>query len=546
MNTVSQAVQGFGSTRIVVLSVVGIALLIAFTILSLKLTSPVFSPLYSNLSSEDSGVIATELGSMGIDFEMKNGGAEIHVPSSDVLRIRMALAQKGIPSQGSLVGYEIFDKEDTLGTSSFVHNVNLVRALEGELSRTISSLSSIKSARVHLVIPKKEIFKKRSLEPSASVVLSLTNRVKTPKEQIEAVKHLVTSAIPGLKSSKVTIVDSRGHLLAKGSSEGEGEDNEIFSASTSEEYRTNYESKLKRRIETLLEQAVGAGNVEARISAEIGFDRKVTNSETFDPDGRVARSIQTSESNEQSSDSAGGTVSVANNLPDGGSNAGAGGSSNSNLRTDEVTNFEISKTITNHISETGKVQKISVAVLVDGTYETIENEDGDEENIYKPRSDEEIEQIRMLVSSAIGYNAKRGDKVEIINMQFNRSATHLMPEEGAFDWIKQDLDSILKTLVVGIVAILAILLVIRPLVNRAFEATPSDLDDTNQMGLSATGAGSLENIQINESDMFGNDDIDIDIIQSKVDTSPARKINELINNNPDETLTIIRSWLNKS
>lgn len=525
---VAQSLQGLGSMRVVTLSVVGVLLFAAFGFLALRLTSPVMSPLYTNLSVEDAGAIAAELGAMGVDFQVAANGSQILVQSSEILNVRMALAQKGLPNKGSIVGYEIFDKDTPLGTSNFVMNVNLIRALEGELGRTIGSLGSIKSARVHLVVPKPGVFEKGRLDSSASVVLTLNNITNFPKNEADAVKHLVASAVPGLKSSRVTIVDNAGNILARGTAQEEEEGGASgITASNAEEFRGGYEQKLKKTIESLLEQTVGIGRVKAQVTAEIGFDRIVTNKEEYDPDGQVARSIETSEEIASASEGGGGDVSVANNLP-GGAAGGAGGAQNDTQKTDSVTNFEISKTITNHISEVGSVKRVSVAVLVDGKYEV--NAETQEKK-YVPRTDEEIDRLRALVQSAIGFDAKRGDVIEISNMQFSDETGLFITEEGAFDWLKRDLDSILKTVVVGIVAILAIMLVIRPLVNRAFEITHSDIEAESTAASGATSAPVEE--------------IDLDIIQSKVDSSPARKVNDLVQSNPEETLAVIRGWLSQ-
>lgn len=534
MNAVMQTMQGLGSVRVVTLSVVGIILLIAFTFLSFRLTTPVLSPLYTNLPPEDSGVIVTELGAMGIDFDIAGNGTEILVNSSDVLRVRMALAQKGLPSHGSIVGYEIFDKDSALGTSSFVHDVNLLRALEGELGRTISSLAAIKSARVHLVMPKRELFQRGKVEPSASVVLTIGDRIKLPTKEAMSVRHLVSSAVPGLRPSRVTIVDSRGDILAKGAVE-EDETSGTIGGSSVEDVRKGFEEGLQKTVETLLEQAVGVGKVKAEVSAEMSFDRVTTSAEIYDPDGQVARSVQSSsEIAESSGNESGGPVSVSANLDvDGGAESGSS-SKNTTEKIDEVTNFEISKTITNKISEVGAIKKLSVAVLVDGKYE--EAPDGGKKT-YIPRSDEEMEQFRTLIQSAIGYDSNRGDTVEVINMQFMRDVDDFIVDEGAFDWLKRDLDSILKTVVVGIVAILAIMLVIRPLVNRAFEVVPADLE-AEQAEAAAIAASNAD-----VGMMQGGDEINLDIIQNKMESTPSRKINDLIENNPDETLSVIRNWL---
>jgi flagellar M-ring protein FliF len=490
------------------------------------------STLYSNLNTEDSASVVTELGAMGVKFDVKNGGAEILVESQDVLKVRMILAEKGLPSKASIVGYEIFDKENLLGTSNFVMNVNLIRALEGELSRTISALSSIKSARVHIVMPRKDIFKRQDIEPSASVVLNLNNRLDVPKEEALSVKHLVSSSIPGLKPSKVTIVDNNGKILAKAKN---AEDQMFGSSNDSAEYKFKLEERYRNIINSLLGQAVGAGKVETQVSVDVSFEKVTVSSESYDPDSQVARSVQNTEMVSSSTDPAG-EVSVATELT---GEAALDAATSSEQKTDEIANYEISKTITNRVNDTGKVEKISVAVLVDGKY--VANEEGEEN--YVPRSDEELDQIQTLVRSAIGYNEARGDEINVVNMQFSRESAYLLPEEGPFDWLKRDLDSIIKTLVLGIVAVLGIMLVVRPLVNKAFDISSKDLEE-EELRIMAENEALAQQAGTNMDDDQGEaEEINIDAIQSKVDYSPAQKVNDLIDNNTDETLSVIRSWL---
>ena len=538
MNAMLQTMRGFGGTRIVALVAVGVVLLVFFAFLSFRLASPVLSPLYTNLSMEDASQMVVELEALGATYQVSPDGKQVMVPSGDVSRLRLALAQKGLPSQGSVVGYEIFDKTDSLGTSNFVHNINLIRALEGELARTITSFESIAAARVHLVIPKPQLFSKDKVDPTASVVLTMRSRGMPTKEEVSAVTHLVSTAVPGLKPSNVTIVDNTGKLLAKG---GESDEESGVSGAATD-FKSSYENKLKKMIENLLEQSVGVGRVQAQVTAEIDFDRIITNSEKYDPDGQVARSVQTTEAIEKSSEKSagGGNVGVAENLPDAESGSGGGGAADNSIeKVDETTNYEISKTVVSHVKESGNIKKLSIAVLVDGKYQSEEPKEGVEPSTaktYVPRSDEELAQLRALVESAVGFDAQRGDTINIVNMQFSRDIDDFAPEESPFEWLKRDFNSIIKTLVIGVVAILAILLVIRPLVNRAFEIAPgSENDDV---------AGALGGSLGAMSDS-GEESINVDDIQNKVSDTSAKKVTEIVDNNPEETLAVIRGWLSQ-
>jgi flagellar M-ring protein FliF len=481
---------------------------------------------------------------MNIPYKVGVGGTQILVPSAEVARLRLTLAKNGLPSKGSIVGYEIFDKSETLGTSSFVHNVNLIRALEGELGRTISSLDFVTTTRVHLVIPRRQIFNREKITPTASVVLTLKDKGrKLNGEETKSISNLVATAVPGLDLSQITIIDSNGKLLARGAEEDDGMGGGSSLSNNAEEYRINFENRTKRQIEKLLEQSIGPGRVRAEITADISFDRITTNSEVYDPDGQVVRSTQTSEEKEQSADRSN-TVSVANNLPESlGSETSGGGVTDSAERLNETTNYEISKTITNHIREVGIIERVSVAVLVDGTYAA---DDEGSNTIYQPRSDEELEKIRSLVRSAIGFDEERGDSIEVVNMRFSREQDDFIEEEEPFDWLKRDLHNILKTLVIGVVAVLVILLVIRPLVNRAFEMSASSSDDDElEALLSAQKPAAAAPTGGPEEEPFEDEVIDVEQIQTKMRSSVVKRVNEVVESNPDETLAVMRNWLNQ-
>lgn len=537
MDNILLSLKDFASPKQIFLAIVGVSLLVIFSFLSLRLTEPVMSTLYSNLSTEDSTAVVTELGALGVRFEVISGGSEILVESKDVLRVRMNLAEKGLPDKANIVGYEIFDKESMLGTSNFVMNINLKRALEGELSRTISSLKSIKSARVHLVIPRKDVFNRKQYDPSASVVLTLNNRLNVPKEEAIAVRHMIGSSVPGLKPSKITIVDSNGKVLAKAKNDDE---DEYSTTSDAVEFKIQTEERLRKTVNNLIEQAVGQGKVETQVFVEASFEKISEVSENYNPDEQVARSSQTTEETMSNVNSEQGEVSVANELT--GADSTNGGSKETKQKLDELTNYEISKTITNKVDDVAKIKKISVAVLVDGKYTMSPN--GDE--VYIPRTDEEIDQINTLVKNAIGFDEERGDKVDIINMEFSKDSGVVLPEEDPFEWLKRDLDSIIKTVVLGTVAILVIMLVIRPLINKAFDISTSDLEAEelqNQAALEALQkqVEGAENIGIGGVAEGGG--ADLDVVQSKIEYSPAQKVNDIIENNPEETLSVIRSWL---
>jgi flagellar M-ring protein FliF len=538
-----QSLKGLSQIKLAALIGTAVVLIGFFTFLALRISAPVYAPLYTNVPMEDASKIVAELDSQGIKYELRGNGTQILVPTEMVNRIRLQMAEKGLPSSGSVLGYELFDKSQPLGTTNFVLNLNQVRALEGELSRTISSFQQIEQARVHLVMPKRELFTRERVAPTASVAVKLNGAADLSRQEIAAIRHLVATAVPGLKPERITIVDNRGQLLAKG---GDQEGSMNAYTEDAEQYRVDYENRLRVTVERLLEQSVGTGRVKAEVHTEIDFDRTIRNVEKFDPEGQVVRSVQSVTENEQSNDAANNAnVSVGNNLPD--ANAGAGGGANSSSnrnRNEETTNYEITKEVMNSVKETGTVKRLSVAVLVDGLYP--KNADGDPE--YAPRTEEELKNLETLVKNTIGFDEKRGDAVSVVNMRFATSGEDVF-EDDQLAWLKDDLEGIIQTLVLGGVAILAILLVVRPLVSRAIESAEMAQHE-DELEAAALAAPSIaarltdqSRIAVEEEDDEADEMINIDRIKGKIKTSSYNKINSLVDKHTEETLQIVRSWL---
>ena len=541
-----------GPVRIATMALVAAGMIGFFMFMTSRLATSDLSLLYSDLSIEDSSAITRRLDSQNVTYELRSGGTQIFVPESEVARVRLSIASDGLPNGGS-VGYELFDDSSTLGTTNFVQRINQGRALEGELSRTISAIRQVKSARVHLVLPRREVFSRNQQEPSASVVVKLNGSVLNPS-QVVAIQHLVATAVPGLQPSRISVVDSNGRLLARGGDDGE----EDFSAATGEEARQRYESRLARSIEKLLERSVGLGAVRAEVSAEIDFDRVTTSDEVYDPDGQVARSTQTVEQEDDSAESdPNDSVSVANNLPgvDAIDGQQASTSNSSSRRVEETVNFEISRTVTTQVRETGTVKRLTVAVLVDGTLA----EDGN----YTARTAEELTQYNSLVKSAIGFDEARGDVVEIVNQQFVPLNIEDAPlaDVNFLGLSKVDLFRIAEILVLGIVAVLVILLVVRPLITRALEITASvntaAMPDMLAAGASTGPQGQLAPPQAGAQalpdaaeQLVGAAEgavvqpgIDISQVDGRVQASSMNQINQIITKHPDETVAIMRQWM---
>jgi flagellar M-ring protein FliF len=526
-------------------------LLAGFIMIAFRMSSANLVPLYTNMSLEDSAKVVAELEKTAIPYELIGNGTGIMVPSDKVLRLRMSMAEQGVPAGASIVGYEIFDREESFGSSNYVMSINMMRALEGELSRTIASLSGIENARVHLVMPKRELFTRDKEKPSASVTVKIRGGHTLEKNEVTAITHLVASSVPGLDPSKVTVVDSHGRLLARGTGEGSLD----AAAATVMEYRVAYENHMQQTLEDLLQRVVGAGKVRVQVAADMNFDRIVTNSEKFDPEGQVARSVQSSSGREDAEDKAGkDNVTVGNNLPAAASGAEGGNTSKKQQENStETTNFEISKTVQNHVKEGGTVNKISVAVLVDGNYTT----DADGNQTYAPRNEEELANIRKLIASAIGFDEKRGDKVEVVNMRFSDQGDKL-EEESFFQRFKLEMQSIIQTLIIGVVAILAILLVLRPAVTQLVRTTQSPsgrvagelaaLEGPAGGGMAAVSGGGGGGGGPARLPGGGEQDaseilIDVANIKGGMKSSSMTKINEIVDKYPEETMGVLRQWM---
>ncbi len=555
MSAFSETFRRLGPSRLLTLAGVAIGFVAFFAFLVSRLSGTDMSLLYSDLDAADSGKIVAKLDAQAIPYELRGNGTQIYVPSDRVLRLRMGLAEEGMPSGGS-VGYELFDKADALGTTNFVQNVNLERALEGELARTIRSLDTVESARVHLVLPRRQLFSRETEEPSASVVLKLRGAGRFSPQQIAAVENLVASAVPGLKPNRISIVDDKGNLLARPNDSPDG----APSGTSAEEMRLSYEDHLAQSIETLLERSVGPGKIRAEVTADMDFDRISTNAEIYDPDGQVVRSTQTVEEQANSSDNGGQqAVSVAQNLPQTQQTApGAAAqnqqntstgptSSNKSNRTEETVNYEISKTVKNQIRESGIIKRVSVAVLVDGTYATAP--DGTKK--YTPRGDAEMQQLEKLVRSAIGYDQQRGDVVQLVNMPF-ASVDEGPANDGPaplFGLTKDDYLRIAEIVVLGVVALLVLLLVVRPLVVRLIEAIPKAMPMSPEMLADLSGGpapklpGPDEAAARAAAQSELDQMIDIEQVEGRVKASSLKKIGEIIEKHPEETVSIIRTWM---
>lgn len=548
MNSLLETLKNLGPARLSVLGAVLLGLLVFFVFVSMRVTGPDMKMLYTDLSTEDSSSIAGKLEELKIRYQISPDGTRVMVAGDDVGRARMLLAQEGMPNGGSL-GYEIFDKQSNFGTTNFVQNINQVRALEGELARTISSLEPVKSARVHLVLPQRELFSRETHPASASVFIHMRGGAQLDRQQIAGIQSLIASAVPDLKAKNVSLIDNEGNLLAQG---GE-EDNPLLSGKT-EELQRKYEQRMTTAIEDLVGRTVGYGKVRATVTANLDFDQVTETGESYNPEGQVPRSVQTVEENSSEKDGqTNSNVSVQNNLPGGGADLlGEQSPTSASNRVEETTNFEISKTVRNTIKSTGNVKKLSVAVLIDGTYST----DAEGKRTYQPRSSEELDRISALVRSAIGYDSARGDTLEVVNMQFAEIVTE--PEEDkskimGFD--KSDLLDAAEVITVAIMIILVVLLVLQPMVGRLLASEGPKLDDVpdntpllpgmtpNPALAGPMGMPQAEYPMPELTQEVENSMIDVQKVEGRVKASSLKKVEDIVTAYPEETVSVLRNWM---
>jgi flagellar M-ring protein FliF len=535
-----------GAPRIAAMSAVTIALVGFFAFLILRVTAPQMTPLYTDLSYEDSATIVKELERQGVAYELRNDGNVVMVPQDKVARLRMALAGEGLPKGGS-IGYEIFDKSDALGTTSFVQNINNLRALEGELARTIRSLDRVVAARVHLVLPERPLFSRDKVEPSASIVLKVRGTLDA--QQVRAIRHLVASAVNGLKPQRVSIVDEAGRLLADGAG-----DSDSPGEVSVDERRVAFEKRLRDQVDAIVTSVVGPGRARTEVSADFDFNRVTQTSDKYDPEGRVVRSSQTREETSASNEGRENQVTVGNEIPGGNQRQtptpeAAPTPRDQSRKSEEIVNYEISKTTKTEVIESGRVNRISVAVLVDGTYG--KNDKGD--ITYQPRSKEELDQIAALVRTSIGFDQKRGDQVEVVNLRF--AETPAMPISEPSGWLpalqftKDDIMRAIEMVVMGLLGFVVLLMVVRPLVRRMLapeERALAALPPAMGSSAVATGdvAAAVNAVKAEPSQAAKM--IDIAQIQGQVHAQSVQKVGELADKNPTEAVSIIRQWMGEN
>jgi flagellar M-ring protein FliF len=547
MTALLAQLRALGPSRLALLGGAGLAVLGLLAWLVLRASQPPMALLYADLDTRDAGQVVAALERARVPHRLEAGGSRILAPEDQIARLRLTLAREGLP-QGGSVGYEIFDRGESLTTTPFQQDVNRLRALEGEIARSIRQLAGVRAARVHLVLPRREAFTRERADAQASVVLTMQGAQRLDREGVQAVLHLVATAVPGLRPQNVSIVDSRGALLARGGQALAGPG----AAQSQEEIRRGQELRIARAVEEMLERTLGPGRVRAEATVEMDFDRVQTTEERFDPDNQVPRSQQSVQ--ESSRNAEGGPTTVQNNVP-GGDPAGAGGGGSQESRQEETTNFEIGRTTRNTLREHPVVRRQSVAVLVDGVWEPGANGAA---ATFRERTPAEVARIAALVRGAIGFDERRGDTVEVVSLRFAEPPAAAPDAPGMFDlaFSSTTIARLLESALFALVALVAILLVGRPavgrlvtLANRPAAAGPGAAPALAAAAGAGAGAGVAalpgqgEAMAALPGAPDGDAMVSIAMVEGQMRASSITRMQDLVDRHPEEALSVVRRWM---
>ena len=541
MGGFTAALQRFGIGRLAMVLGVGAGVAAVLVALMLRVGQAPDALLYSNLDLKEAGDITASLEQAGIKYKTQGDGSTILVNRDDVGTARMMVASKGLVTSGS-VGYELFDSQSVLGQTEFQQNLNEKRALEGELARNILSFRGISSAKVMIALPRREMFASDTAEPTAAVTVGVGGRALTD-DQIQAIRNVVASSVPGLKPERVTVTDTANRTLAAGSADGG------FSATSAADAKANTEAQLQARILDIVEGVVGAGAARVQVTADIDTSRATIQEQKYDPDGQVVRS--TSSNGTQSTDTTGqadGAATATANIPGGPAPTTTPVGSSDTANT-ETTNYEISNTTTTTIREPGQVQKLAVAVAVDGVWTPAA--DGKGEPTYAPRSAEDIAKIDTLVRAAVGINEERGDQIKVEPLRFSRDTSAAGGTEAKpslLDFDKNDIMRGVELLVLLVTGLLLIFFVLRPLLKSA--STPGSAPVLVGAGgipvtnLQTSLAGGQAQLTGPQSEM--DERLDIARIEGQVKASSVKKVADFVEKHPEESTSILRGWVHET
>lgn len=556
-------IAALGVKRLAIMGGTALLIVTGLIFLSMRASRPDMGLLFTDLEPAQAQAVTEKLRALDVPFKLTPDGTGVMAPVNRLPELRMNLAAEQISGP---IGYELLDNQDPFGTTAFLQNVNRIRAIEGELARSITSLSAVQKARVHLSIPERALFEREQRKPSAAITLK--TRTRLSPSQVMAIRDLVSAAVPDLEPGHISIVDQNGTLLARSST-----DDVTGFAATLEERRTTIENRLRTDVETMLERIVGPGKVRAEVAAELDLETVRQESEIYDPDRQVVARTTTVENGQQSTDTqTNNGVTVANNLPEAEAQAQQPGNTSSSTANEisEQIEYQNSRTRTTTMRNAGAIKRLSVAVMVDGIYTPSENG----EKVYRPRTAEELEQFRRLVENAIGYDENRGDSVVVENLRFAQTDDALGTDEG---FLPQILESdtamrLAEIAIIGVLGLLGFFFVLRPMLKtlgaavktaaaepqaaqlqapeeRLALAPPVEGDVLSRELIERAAAGDEEAIRLIQASR-GKDigipieaEIDVAQIEGRLKTSALKKVGDVIERNPNEAVAIIRQWM---
>jgi flagellar M-ring protein FliF len=429
--------------------------------------SPNYRILFSNLSQEDAASIVERLRERKVLYQLSGGGSVIEVPEEDLYDLRLALATEGLP-QGGGVGFELFDRS-AFGATEFVQRVNMQRALQGELSRTVRQFPQVALARVHLSLPERSLFVREETQPRATVVVQLKAGATLQNAQLQGIVHLVASSVQGMKPESVHVVDTTGKVLF---SPKDGQSVEAMPGNIMELQR-EMESRIEDKIRDILEPVVGPQKVVARVHVDLDTRRVEQTEEQFDPDKAAVRSEQrTSEKSSGGGLAAVGVPGVMSNLPDQAESTSEQGSPSKYQRDNETVNYEVNRLTRRTIAPMGEIRRLTLAVLVDGVRKKVTGGNGQEVWEVVPRSAEGLKQYEEIVKQAVGFNPSRGDQLQVASAPFEKIQETIETQPVGWDQIMRDWigTPLARYGLILLLSLLLILVVIRPLVRGILNA----------------------------------------------------------------------------
>lgn len=552
--------KALGRNRLLVLGGMTAGVFLALLFGLSAVTAPDHVPLYRNLSPAGAMSVEARLNGAGFDARVSEDGTGVTVPRSDLARARMVVAESGPPVEGD-PGWELFDANSGLAMNTFMQRVNRLRAMEGELARSIQTLDGVRSARVHLVLPEREAFSREKAMPRASVIVRPAAGRMLARKQAVAIRNLVASAVSELELGRVTVLSASGEVILAEMNDSNGQ-------ATMQSNKSAIEERLSQEVSNILTARVGAGNARVRVNVDLNTAREVVVQQSFDPDQQVVRS--TENRNEEKADSrSGGNVGVENNIPAAlaGPEAGATPGSSSQTKTGELVTYEIGNTRREIVREAGEVERISVAVLVNGLF-TVE----DNEVVYSDRQPEELQRLADLVKTAVGFDEARGDEVSVDSLRFMDFSMEV--GEPVQPTLAQQLQSNMVTILRGLFGLIVVALVmilgVRPALRFLTEkpalppappqeseaiaapagtndslpaasgADPQQIAGNAQRTVDAPGVTSIFDPSL---DGGAHEYIETMGVRGSLIKARVDAIQEMAEEKPEEVLRVLRSWL---